>query len=563
VSAQVTVALVASVLRATALEMSEALRRSAHSPIIREMLDYSCAVFSAEGETVAQDDIIPAFLGTMAITLPHVIERAGRQDLTAGDVYMTNDPYRGGTHTPDIQLFTPVIVDGELIAWCGNIAHHSDVGGTNPGTEGYANRTIFEEGLRIPPIRLAHGGELNDPVLEMIANNVRDPGSTAGDLRAQIAAVKLGARRVEEASTRFGADVLVASMAEILDQAERRVRSAISERADGSASAESWLDDDGIGAEPVRICVSVDVRGDSVIVDLDGSDPQMPGSLNMSPAAARAAVFFVVKAIFDPDGAHNGGLLRAVEVRLPAGSVANPKFPAAVSLRHLGALRVADTLIRAFGSLYPGPAGAFVGFSSLAAVCRHPRLGHDVVIQDDLGGGLGAHRGGDGLDAVDVYVGNVQMLPAEICEVQYPVRILRTELVCDSAGAGRYRGGMGIRRVYEFLDEADGVFYTEQTVPELAAQGLAGGGSGSPARLLLERRDGTVVAIRKQRLAIVAGDRLVASTGGGGGYGDPRERDPLAVERDLREEKISVDAARDLYHHTTNRSEPVADLSAQ
>lgn len=544
----VTAAVISSALRATAWEMSEALRRSSHSPIIREMLDYSCAVFTPGGETVAQDDLIPAFLGTMASTMPYVIEAAGDTS-RAGDAWMTNDPYRGGTHTPDIQIFVPVVHDGSVIAWCGNIAHHSDVGGTNPGTEGYANASIFEEGLRIPPIRLVDDGRLNDALLDLIKNNIRDPDSTAGDLRAQLAAAKLGQRRMGELVARYGVETLLAAMDVVLDQSERRIRAAISERPDGVARAEGWLDDDGLGSDPVRMVASVEIRDDTVFVDMTGTDPQMGGGLNVSATAARAAVIFAVKAMFDPTGPQNGGAMRAIEIVLPEGSFVNPRFPAAVSLRHLGVQRLADTLIRALGERFPdlATAGAFVGFSSLAASCRHPRLGNEVVIQDDLGGGMGGHPLGDGLDAVDVYLGNVTMLPAEICELQYPVRIASTELVPDTGGPGEFRGGLALRRVYEFLDDADGVFYTEQAREQFAPRGIHGGHPGTAARLVVERADGTRLDFTKERLTMRPGDRLVTTTGGGGGYGDPARRDRRSVARDVQEGKVSVRVARDVY----------------
>jgi N-methylhydantoinase B len=543
----ITVAVIASALRAISWEMSEALRRSAHSPIIREMYDFSCGIFTATGETVAQDELIPAFLGTMASTMPFVIEAVGDEPVRSGDAFITNDPYRGGTHTPDIQLFVPVLRDDVVVAWCGNIAHHSDLGGTNPGTEGYANRSTFEEGLRIPPVRLVDDGRLNEPLMRTIENNIRDPQSTAGDLRAQLAAAKLGQRRLAELLDRYGSGTVTAAMVAALDQSERRIRAAIAARPDGSAAAEGWLDDDGLGSEPVRIAAAVEVTGDRVRVDLTGCDPQMAGGMNMSETAARAAIVFVVKAIFDPDAPHDGAILRPIDAVLPEGTLANPRFPAAVSLRHLAVQRLTDTLVRAFSELYPdvATAGSFVGFSSLAASCSHPRTGNEVVIQDDLGGGHGAHAGGDGLDAVDTYLGNVQILPAEVCELQYPVRIDVTELVPDSGGPGEHRGGLGIRRVYRFPADADALVYTEQR--SNAPAGMDGGGSGTPARVQLERADGEQLEIGKQRLAMRSGDRLVVTTGGGGGVGDPRARERAVVERDLREGKISAARAREVY----------------
>ena len=371
----VTVAVIAAALRAICWEMSEALRRSAHSPIIREMYDFSCGVFSAEGETVAQDELIPAFLGTMASTMPFVLESVGDQHIDEGDAFFTNDPYRGGTHTPDVQVFVPLLREGRVVAWCGNIAHHSDLGGTNPGTEGYANGSIFEEGLRIPPVRLVEAGRLNEPLLRVIENNIRDPQSTAGDLRAQLAAAKLGQRRLGELFDRYGTATIQEAMAVQLDQSERRIRAAIAAREDGTASAEGWLDDDGLGSDPVRVAVTVEVAGDGVRIDLTGSHPQIAGGMNMSETAAKAAIYFAVKAIFDPDAPHNGAIVRPIEMVLPEGSIANPRFPAAVSLRHLAVQRLTDTMVHAFSRLYPdlATAGSFVGFSSIAAAGPHPR----------------------------------------------------------------------------------------------------------------------------------------------------------------------------------------------
>jgi N-methylhydantoinase B/oxoprolinase/acetone carboxylase alpha subunit len=480
----VTAAVIASAVRANAMEMSEALRRSSHSPIIREMLDYSCGVFTPTGETVAQDELIPAFLGAMASTMPHVIEAAG-DELRPGDAWMTNDPYVGGTHTPDIQVFMPVLHDGKLVAWCGNIAHHNDVGGTNPGTEGYANGSIFEEGVRIPPLRFVDDGEVNHSLLRLLENNVRDPGSLAGDLRAQLAAAKLGQRRMYELLGRYGPDVLGAAMEEVLDQSERRIRAAIAARPNGSTIVEGWLDDDGLGSDPVGMRAKIEILDDAVRVDMTGSARQMRGGLNLSATAAQAAIVYAVKAMFDPEAPQNGGVVRAVESVLPKGSLVNPDFPAAVSLRHLGALRLADTLIRGFG---------------------------------------------------------------EMCEQQFMVRIVATELVPDSGGPGEFRGGLGIRRVYEFLEDADdGVYYTEQAREQFAPQGIRGGLPGTSASLVIERTDGSRREITKERLAMRAGDRLIVTTGGGGGYGDPIRRDRSAVLRDLREGKVTELVARDIY----------------
>lgn len=544
----VTVTVIGTALVAVAEEMSEALRRSSYSPIIREMLDYSCAVLTPEGEIVAQAEGIPALLGAMSIALAHLV-RDNAGTIREGDIFIANDPYRGGTHTPDIHVFAPVFVDGIQVAWAGSLAHHADIGGTNPGTEGFANRSIYEEGLRFPNIRLVEAGRPVEPLFRYIEANIRDPRATLGDLRAQMAAVKLGTARLQALAARHGREPLRATMEELMDRAERRIRAAIAERPDGRAEAVGHLDTDGVGEEPVAIRVAVEVRGDEVGVDFTGTDPQMRGGMNCSRTAVMAAVLFAVKAVFDADGIQNGGCARPIRAVLPEGTLVNPRYPAALSLRHLAALRITDTLMRAFAGLYPdrAAAGAFVGFSSLAASGPHPRTGEVTVPQDDLGGGMGGHPGGDGLDAVDTYLGNVGILPAEISELGFPLRVVSTELVPDSGGPGRHRGGLAMRRVYEFLAPCDLVAYSEQTNPAFAAWGTAGGGPGTAASVTLVRSDGARIAIRKARLDVDAGDRLEIVTGGGGGWGDPRRRDPAAVERDVREGKVSPGEARRTY----------------
>lgn len=547
----VTVTVIGTALVATAEEMSEALRRSSYSPIIREMLDYSCAVLMPGGEIVAQAEGIPALLGAMSIALAHLVRDNDPSSIREGDIFIANDPYRGGTHTPDIHIFAPVFVDGRQIAWTGSLAHHADIGGTNPGTEGFANRSIYEEGLRFPNIRLVEAGRPVEPLFRYIEANIRDPRATLGDLRAQMAAVKLGVARVQVLAARYGTAALEATMAELMDRAERRIRASIRDHADGRAEAEGFLDTDGVGDEPVRIRVAVEVRGDEVTVDFTGTDPQMKGGMNCSRTAVMAGVLFAVKAVFDAEGTQNGGCGRPVTAILPEGTLVNPRYPAALSLRHLAALRITDTLMRAFATLYPdnAAAGAFVGFSSFAAEGPSPITGEVTVPQDDLGGGMGAHPRGDGLDAVDTYLGNVGILPAEICELWYPVRVVETVLVPDTGGPGRHRGGLAMRRTYEFLAHMDCVAYSEQTREAFGAWGAQGGGRGRAASVTLVRRDGTRIPITKTRLDVEPGDRLVVQTGGGGGWGDPRDRDPDLVARDLREGKISADAARAVYGH--------------
>ncbi|HEY0293490.1 MAG TPA: hydantoinase B/oxoprolinase family protein [Hansschlegelia sp.] len=545
----VTVAVIGSALKALIGESGDALRRSSHSPIIREMLDYSCALFDAGGHAVAEDANIPALLGSMTYSMPHLLAENPAETIAPGDIFIGNDPYRGCTHTLDIHIFAPVFAEGRVIAWVGNLAHHNDIGGTNPGTEGFANRSIYEEGLRFPWVKLVEAGRESVALLRYFENNTRDPIASLGDLRAQIAAAKLGVRRMADVVGKYGVETLEAAMAERLDQGERRIRKVLAETPDGRGAAEGFLDNDGTGDEPVKIAVSVEVAGDELIVDFTGTDPQMSGGMNCSRTASLSAVIFAVKAAFDPEADQTAGGLRPLRIVLPERTAVNPAFPAAVSLRHLAAQRITDTIVRAISQFKPdlAVAGSFVGFSSLAAECRHPRTGLPVVMADDLGGGMGGNALHDGLNAVDPYLGNVGLLPMEVCERQYPIRIATTELVPDSGGAGERQGGLGIRRIYEFLDRCDVVFYTEQTRAEFAPWGANGGRTGEPARLVLEKADGTRIPITKNRMLVGAGDRLVTVTGGGGGWGDPANRPVERIAQDLHEGKISPSKARAAY----------------
>lgn len=537
-------------LLTVANEMSEALGRSAYSPIIREMIDYSCAIFDPAGDLVAQAENIPAHLGSMGRALGYTLEEFPPESFRPGDAYISNDPYRGGSHTPDVHIFTPAFSGDRLIGICGTIAHQTDMGGKNPGTEGFDNRSMFEEGLQIPPLQLIREGETNEAIFRMIAQNVREPDATMGDLRAQLASCRHGERRLAEFVDRYDADILLDVMRWAMDYSETRIANELTDMRDGTATASGWLDDDGVGGPATEIRATVTVSGDRIAVDLTGTGEQLAGGMNVPPAAATSAVIYAVKCMVDPESPQNEGVFRRVDVTLPEGSVVNPVYPAAVSLRHLAVQRIADTILKAMAELYPerAAAGSFVGFSSIAIGSFHPVSGEVRVIQDDLGGGMGASQHGDGLDTVDPHLSNVAILPAEVCEQTYQVRILGTEMIPDSAGPGEHRGGLGMRRTYEFLNvEQSGVAYTEQAVPEFSCWGLDGGGSGTPARIVHQSAGQEPREIHKGYVDAKPGDRLVVETAGGGGYGDPRRRDRERVARDVAEGKVSPAAAQEIY----------------
>lgn len=520
----VTFEVIASGLQSAAEEMGAVLKRSSYSPIIRDMDDFSCAMFSAEGDLFAQADYIPAQLGAMSLVVRSILQEWS-DELSDGDVFLCNHPYRGAMHLPDVNVVAPVFRDGRLIAWAGTAAHHIDVGGVNPGSEGPELQDLFAEGLIMPPVRLCIAGRESRDVVALVSSNIRDPLSTVSDLRAQRAACDLGRQRLLELIDAYTWPVTSTVITRMLDQSEAAVRHALTSLPDGYAEAEGFLDDDGRGGPPTRIHVAVRKVHDQLTVDLSGSASQVAGAMNVPWASTRAGVVYAVRSMLGVEVGANDGLMRAVEIRCPQGSVLNPHPPAAVSVRHNTCQRLADTLIRALGELWPerAVASSTVAFFCVNLESTSPVTGRPSVMVDVMGGGTGATAFGDGVDGVDTYMSNVGLMPVEVAETNYRVRVLRTELIPESRGIGRHSGGMGLRRDYEVLeDQARATFYSEQTDSRFAPQGRAGGGAGAPTRITLIDADGMQCpAPTKASMVLHAGTILRVETSGGGGYGDP------------------------------------------
>jgi N-methylhydantoinase B len=518
----ITFELVHAGLVSAAEEMGTVLKRSSYSPIIRDMEDFSCALFAADGTLVAQADFIPAQLGAMSLVVRSVLERWGAE-VWEGDVFIANHPYMGAMHTPDVNILQPVFLGGRLFAWTGATAHHLDVGGVNPGTEGPDLREIYAEGVVLPPIRLYRGGVDNRDVFDLLTENVRDPMSTISDLRAQRAACALGERRVQELVERFGEEVISTGFRQAVDAAERATRELLRELPDGTAEAEGFLDDDGRGGPPTRIHARLEKVRDRLTVDLSRSAPQVAGAFNVPWASTRAAVVYALRAMTDPSMTTNDGILRPLEIVCPRGTVLNPEPPAAVSVRHNTCQRLADVLVRAFSDLWPARAVASstVTFVGLNLSSRSPGSGHRSVLSDVIGGGTGAHAEGPGLDGVDTYMANVGLMPVEVAESNYSVRILRTELIEGSQGRGRHDGGRGLRREYLVLDRPEVVtFYAEQTDGRFRPAGAEGGGRGASSRITVLEPDGRDRgAPQKATLEVRPGTVIRIETSGGGGYG--------------------------------------------
>ncbi len=536
----ITFELASAALQAAAIEMGGVLKHSSYSPIIREMDDFSCAIFRADGDLVAQADFIPAQLGAMSLVVRAIIDRWGSA-VAPGDAYLANHPYLGAMHTPDLNVIMPVFHGGALFGWVGTAAHHIDVGGVRPGTEGPDLTEVYAEGLLLPPVRLYRGGDENRDVFALVGAAVRDPVSTLSDLRAQRAACLVGERRVIEVTERYGPATVTAVFDQMLDAVERAVRLDLADLPDGEAGAEGFLDDDGVGGPPTRIHVRLAKHGDHLVVDLSGSAPQVRGAMNVPWASTRASVVYAIRAMTDPARSTNDGVLRTVDIICPRGTVLNPEPPAAVSIRHNTCQRLADTLIRAASAIWPehAIASSTVAFFGMNLASVSPRTGVPSVMAEVVGGGTGAHRGGDGLDGVDTYMANVGLMPVEVAESSYSVRILRTELIAGSQGDGRYRGGLGIRREYQVLGAESAVtLYSEQTDPRFAPRGAAGGGAGAPSRITVTGPDGTVLPVgSKASLVLAPGSVVRIETSGGGGYGDPAGRDPDLIAADEQDER--------------------------
>lgn len=535
-------------LGAVAEEMSAAIRRSAFSPIIWDMLDYSCAVFSAQGEMLAQAETIPAQLGVMGYALKGVTRELPMECWRPGDVIICNDPYRGCTHTPDIVLFSPVFAQSRMVAVTATIAHHVDIGGRLPSTTSPDNVEVFAEGLLFPPMKLLDAGVRNETIFRFIEGNVRNPRACIGDLSAQIAGCRTGERRVAELVERYGVARFAELSAQCLDYGERYLRNALAELPKREYRAEVLMEDDVSASEPLRIAVAVRIGEHGITVDFAGSDAQRPNALNCPVSSTCSMVLYAVRALAAADGPRNEGGNRAVRIEVPEGSFLNPLRPAAVGNRHFAQQAVADAVLKALVDAFPkrSSAGCQISFPALRAGGFDTRDAGGggrryFILHDIIGGGMGGSEDGDGLDAVDTHGGNCGVLSAEILETLGPVRVLRSELVPGSGGRGRHRGGLAMRRDYEML--VDGLMvsvFLQQASVATAPWGAKGGGTGLPAVAVLNpgRAGERVLPSKAVGLGPRKGDVIRVQSAGGGGWGTAAERDRGSIDRDSRESYV-------------------------
>ena len=501
-------------------EMGVTLCRTGFSPNIKERLDYSCAVYDAAGETIAQGDHMPVHLGAMPLSVRAAIDAV---DMEAGDIVMLNDPYHGGTHLPDITLVSPVFLGGERkpAFYVANRAHHSDVGGMSPGSMPVA-REIYQEGLILPPVRLARRGEIVKDVLAIVLANVRTPDEREGDLAGQIAANRVAEDRLRDTVARYGRRRTVAYAAALQDYAERVLRSAIRAMPDGRFEFEDALDDDGFSNRPVRIRAAITIKGDQATVDFTGSDPQVTGSVNANFAMTLSACLYAFRCLVGDDVLYNAGVSRPITVIAPDGSIVNAKRPSAVAGGNVEtSQRITDVVLGALGRALPDrvPAASQGTMNNVTLGGTDPRTGRRFAYYETMGGGMGGRRGLAGLSGVHTHMSNTRNTPIEAIEHYLPVRIRQYRLRRDSAGAGQWPGGEGLVREYEFLTDTSVTVLSDRRVG--APYGVLGGAAGGRGRNTLIRDGREEVLPGKVELQLRAGDRLRIETPGGGGYGPP------------------------------------------
>ena len=541
----VTLEVIRNKLEGIANEMQSTLLRSSFSTVVKEGRDASASLFTIHGETLAQSVSIPIHLATLIPIIETFLETFPLPTMKEGDLYMMNDPYLGGTHLPDIAIAMPVFHEGRIVAISAAITHHQDVGGMSPGSVPPTATEIYQEGLRIPPMKYREQWVMNETLVELMKLNVRIPDMLFGDIGAQVAACTVGARRIGELAGRYGNNQLLASFAELLDRSEKMTRDALRTIPDGTYPYTDYLDNDGIDLErPVKIKVAVTIEDGTMHCDFEGTDRQTAGPFNAVPSGSQAAAYYAVRALTDASIPTNGGCFRPVTLSLPEGSLLNPVEPAPVNSRTASLKRVCGSIIAAFKDIVPNKIPADSASALLILSFGGVRDdGSRYIVGEFDAGGSGGGPFKDGVDAIETDGSNCMNLPAEALELEAPLRINRMALRQDSGGVGKYRGGLGCVREIELLDGVAIVTHRGERHNH-PPRGSRGGGDGMLAHTTIFRADGREEVVpSKKLLQMNAGDRMLIQTAGGAGYGDQAQRDPEAQRQDIKNGKVSAPEA--------------------
>lgn len=543
---QVTMQVIRYALEAVANDMGQNLMRMGRTTIVKEIMDINCAVLDAQGGIIAQANLCPLMLFSLPDTAENMLRYV--EDWHDGDVVICNDPYLGGQHLLDVQFFSPVFANGEIVAFVANIAHQLDMGGAVPGGVAGGLTEIYQEGLRLPFIKLYRAGREATEVFELVGRNIRMPEKTLDDFRAQAATTLWGVERVRGVIDRYGLHVFRECTGMLQEYGENLMRRALRSMPDGTYTGSDRLDDDGIDDQPVGVHLQVTIAGDEMTVDLSESSPQTTGNVNCPWSCTKGAVFYTMVGIVDPYMPVNSGTFRPIKVECPEGRVTRPLPPAGVTARSQTMSKVTEAMLRAMSQVVPDRvvAGSHGQACTCSFVGTHPATGRPFAYVEIQGGGAGARPDKDGPDGQDLHLGRFMNTPVEAAELEYPIMVERYELLQDSGGPGRFRGGLALRRDIRFLTGVTWARYSDRQ--KFSPQGLFGGKPGSKGRLLLNPGTPRERVMKSKGVdKIEAGALLSIELPGSGGYGSPLERDPEKVLWDVRNGKVSRQSALDDY----------------
>ena len=558
-----TLDIIKNALGAIADEMAITVARTARSFVVKEALDFSTALFNAEGELIAQGTCLPLHMGAMPFAV-EAAQRAFGGDMRAGDVYVTNDPWDGSTHLPDVVCVKPIFMADELVAYVAALAHQTDIGGRVAGGNASDSTEIYQEGLRLPPVRLYDAGEPVEAIFRIIGRNVRVPDTVLGDIRSQVAACAIGERQLIELIGKYGKGPFEAWCQELLDYTERFTRSEIAKFPDGSYRFTDYIDDDGIDPDPIVFSCCITVRGDGLTVDFEGTAPQVRGAINSVFPFTASAALACVRSVLDGNIPNNAGYFRPIEVLAPKRSIVNADPPSPVAARGLAGFRIADCVLGCLAQIVPDLVPASGGNAPEAGISLggYKPDGTPFVYLEFLVGswGGGPHR--DGMDACTGIIVNYSNTPVELLESEQPLLVERYAFVADSGGPGEHRGGLAMERHLRFLED-EGIVQVRSDRRHVPPYGLNDGARGAPSDVKIRRAGGKTEQMPSKFLTpLDRGDVIEVRLASGGGYGRAFDRDPERVLADVREEKVSVSHAAEAYAVVLSGTPPGIDWEA-
>jgi N-methylhydantoinase B len=532
-------------------EMGIALKKSAYSPNIKERMDHSCALFNNKRQLIAQAEHIPVHLGSMALAIKLGLEEYEGK-LSQGDMILLNDPYISGTHLPDLTLIAPIFFEDKIVGYAANKAHHTDIGGKTPGSLAADSTELYQEGLIIPPVKLVKGGEIDPELSNLIRSNVRTPDIQMGDLRAQIAANNTGSRRVLELVELYGIDVLHSSMNQIMDYSEQRMRQEILAMPDGIYSGVDYLEDILPGGGDVEIKVKVTKKGDSIEFDYDGTSKQVESPVNAPLGVTVAGIYYTLISITDPTIPVNDGCFRPIKLKVPLGCMMNPNRPAPVAGGNVEtSQRNVDVIMKAFSQITPDKVpAASQGTMNNITLGGMKDDGTPWTFYETIAGGNGGRPTSDGVDGIHINMTNTMNTPIETLEVYQPLQFKAYRFRPDTGGPGKFRGGCGIERVWTLTSEKATLSVMAER-NKIQPWGLNGGHGGALGEFILVKADGSEEKLpSKVTIEIHRGDTLIIRTPGGGGYGDPLERNHEKIREDVLNGLVSPEAAKEKYGYS-------------